>query len=55
VNEHQAISFIKSTVRILGYVIGAGAAWGLDYVWFFWAFVVLVASEIIGVIEEVGE
>lgn len=44
--RHQTISFIKSGIRIVGYVylvIDIGAA-----------MVLLVTSEIIGILEEVG-
>ncbi len=44
--KHQTISFIKSAIRLGGYV-------GLLYV-AFWPAAVLIVSEIIGVLEEIG-
>ena len=49
---HKKISFVKSAIRILGYGL-------LAYVWptyFMWVVaIVLILSEIIGIIEELGE
>jgi len=42
--KHQTVSFIKSGIRILGYVLIP-----FDL---FWAAGVLVASEVVGIIEE---
>lgn len=50
---HKKISFVKSAVRIAGYVLGI-----LAFPFSFFgqvAFVVLIASEVIGVYEEIGE
>lgn len=44
---HQQISFLKSGLRILGY--------GLLLYSLVWAVVVLVVSELLGILEEVGE
>lgn len=44
--SHQTVSFIKSGIRIAGYL--------LMFVSIPWAATVLVASEVIGVLEEVG-
>ena len=44
---HQTISFIKSVLRIVGYV---GLVIDLQI-----AVVLLVGSEIVGILEEVGE
>lgn len=52
-STHKKISFIKSTIRIFGYFIGATALG--DNVAMFAAFVVLAVSEVIGIIEEVDE
>lgn len=45
--SHQTISFVKSAIRIFGYILIPthlmGAAW------------ILVISELIGIAEEVGE
>lgn len=50
---HKKISFIKSTVRMLGYFAGILGA-GLNVVMFY-AFVILMISEVIGIVEEIGE
>ena len=52
---HKKISFFKSGIRILGYVIGAIASVHSHDMFMHWAFVILVASEVIGIIEELGE
>lgn len=44
---HQDISFIKSAIRILGY--------GLIVVHIPTAVITLIISEVIGVVEEIGE
>jgi hypothetical protein len=46
--KHQTISFIKSAVRILGYVllISPHSIW--------WAVGALVLSEVAGIVEEIG-
>jgi hypothetical protein len=49
--SHKQISFVKSGVRIAGYVMGGYAFNGLLAM----AFVVLIVSEIIGILEEIGE
>lgn len=48
---HQTISFIKSFVRIVGYVLMIPLSFGLLTP----AALVLVASEVIGILEEFGE
>ena len=50
---HKKISFIKSAVRIFGY-FGLMVAFGDNVTGFFAGFV-LVVSEIIGIVEELGE
>lgn len=52
-STHKILSFIKSTIRIFGYVT-LSLAFPLNEMIFF-AAVILVFSEVIGVIEEVGE
>jgi len=56
---HKKISFIKSTIRLFGYAVGAFSTVHSDDPFLatvlFYAFVVLFVSEIIGVIEELGE
>jgi hypothetical protein len=47
---HQTISFIKSGVRILGYVLLIPFSFGFLTI----PAVVLVISELIGVVEEIG-
>lgn len=42
--KHQIVSFIKSGIRILGYILIPFSL--------LWAAVLLVASEIVGIIEE---
>lgn len=44
---HQEISFVKSAIRIFGYGL---IPWSL-----FWAALVLIVSEWVGILEEVGE
>jgi hypothetical protein len=46
--KHQTISFVKSAVRILGYVllISPHSIW--------WAVGALVLSEVAGIVEEIG-
>jgi hypothetical protein len=46
--SHQTISFIKSAVRIAGYALMYMIPGG------FWPATVLIASEVIGIIEEIG-
>lgn len=46
-STHKKISFIKSTIRLIGYVLLPFSIW--------WAAGVLFVSEVIGIIEEVGE
>jgi hypothetical protein len=54
-SPHKKISFWKSGLRIFGYVIGAGAAaYNRDYI-MYWAFLILIASEVLGIFEEIGE
>lgn len=43
---HQEISYIKSMIRWIGYGL---LPWSL-----YWAALVLIASEVVGVIEEIG-
>jgi hypothetical protein len=50
---HKQISFIKSGIRILGYIGCAAAFWDIKLA--FYAFVVLIFSELVGIYEEVGE
>ena len=52
---HAKISYLKSAFRLLGYGLGAGASINLDAPWLVWAFGVLMAAEIIGIVEEFGE
>lgn len=52
-STHKKISFIKSTVRILGY-FGLMTAFELNVTGYL-AGVILIVSEIIGVAEEFGE
>ncbi len=52
-STHKAISFIKSFIRILGYVALA-IAFG-DNVMGYAAAVILVLSEVLGIVEEIGE
>jgi hypothetical protein len=56
---HKKLSFIKSTIRLLGYTVGALSTMHSDdpflSTFLFYAFVVLFVSEIIGVFEELGE
>lgn len=58
-STHKKISFIKSTIRLLGYVAGGYSAVYADSIQMAnlltWAFGILFVSEIIGVIEELGE
>lgn len=44
--RHQHISFLKSAIRLGGY-------YGLLFV-VFWPAVVLIISEVIGILEEIG-
>lgn len=48
--QHTVISYIKSTIRIAGYIAIAFAAPELLS-----ASVLLVASEVVGIIEEIGQ
>jgi hypothetical protein len=50
---HKKLSFLKSTIRSFGYWFGA-LAFG-DNPMAYLAFIVLIVSEAIGVIEEFGE
>ena len=50
---HKKISFLKSAVRIGGYFIGAFAF--VHNTPAFIAFYVLIVSELIGIVEELGE
>jgi hypothetical protein len=50
---HKKISFVKSAVRVLGY-FGLMVAFG-DNVTGYFAGVILVVSELIGIVEELGE
>ena len=52
-NIHTAVSFLKSTVRIAGYFALMVAFSGNPDV--FVAGCILIVSEIIGILEEVGE
>ena len=49
--SHQTISFIKSGIRIAGYLFLVPFSFGLLVV----PAAILVASELIGIIEEFGE
>lgn len=52
---HKKLSFWKSGIRIGGYIIGCAAS-VISHDWIMYvAFVILVASEVIGVVEELGE
>jgi hypothetical protein len=53
VSTHKKISFIKSAVRMFGY-FGLMLAFG-DNVMGFFTGMVLTVSELIGVVEELGE
>jgi hypothetical protein len=44
--KHQTISFIKSVIRIIGYVLIPIDLW--------LAAIILVTSEIVGIVEEIG-
>jgi hypothetical protein len=46
--SHQTISFIKSGIRILGYLLLASPHPLM------WAILALVVSEVIGIVEEIG-
>lgn len=50
---HKKISFYKSAVRLVGYILGMAAFWNNTLA--FVAFAVLFISEVIGVVEELGE
>lgn len=52
-STHKKISFAKSFIRIFGYY-GLGMAFG-DNVAGFVAAWILVASEVLGIVEEIGE
>jgi hypothetical protein len=52
-STHKKISFAKSTIRIFGYW-GLALAFGDNPVGYF-AALVLITSEVLGVIEEIGE
>lgn len=52
-STHKKLSFIKSFIRMLGYV-GLSVAFG-DNVAGFIAAWVLVGSEVLGIVEEIGE
>lgn len=49
--SHQTISFIKSGIRILGYITLVPASLG----WLAMPAALLILSEVIGIIEEFGE
>lgn len=51
-SPHKKISFVKSGIRILGYILG-GLAFKNEPLAA--AFFVLVISEFIGILEEIGE
>jgi len=46
--NHQTISFIKSAIRIAGYALIYMMPGG------FWPATVLIVSEVIGIVEEIG-
>jgi hypothetical protein len=46
--SHQTISFIKSGIRLLGYALIASPHP------LYWAAIVLIVSELVGILEEVG-
>lgn len=48
---HQTISFVKSGVRIVGYLVLIPFSFGLLVI----PAILLVVSELIGIIEEFGE
>jgi len=50
---HRQISFTKSAIRIVGYLLIAPLDWISPY--FFAVSGVLVISEIIGIVEEIGD
>lgn len=56
---HKKISFIKSTIRLLGYVAGWYSSIFADSLQMAnclaWTFGILFVSELVGVIEELGE
>ena len=49
---HKKISFVKSAVRIVGYFMGLVA---FHHTLLGGAFYVLILSEMVGIIEELGE
>jgi hypothetical protein len=53
VSIHKVISFVKSTIRLLGYFVFWMAF--LDNPTAFLAFIILTVSEMLGVIEKVEE
>lgn len=52
-STHKLISFVKSFIRIFGYVV-LGMAFG-DNTTGFAAAAILVMSEVLGIVEEIGE
>jgi len=52
-STHKKISFAKSFIRIFGY-FALGLAFG-DNTMGFAAAMILVASEVLGIVEEIGE
>lgn len=48
--KHQTVSFVKSGIRIFGYVLMIPIYW--NPVWAIPAAIVLIASEVIGIYEE---
>ncbi len=56
--KHQTISFIKSVIRIAGYVAICIVGWHLDAFEFAKyieaAGLLLIASEVVGILEEIG-
>lgn len=52
-SPHKIISFIKSFIRIFGY-FALGIAFG-DNTTGFEAAMILIASEVLGIVEEIGE
>jgi hypothetical protein len=66
-SKHKKLSFLKSGIRILGYILGMLASVGCGIVGstsldsidgamvLFIAFAILIVSEVIGIVEEFGE
>lgn len=48
--KHQQISFIKSGIRIFGYLLLFGIPFAIEFA--IWAALILIVSEIVGVVEE---